>query len=61
MSGGRATTTACFTSSRRSRPTTGSLNHIGRQTFFVADGHHRYETALAYQAEIRADPAPRVS
>jgi uncharacterized protein (DUF1015 family) len=22
----------------------------------VADGHHRYETALAYQAEVRSDP-----
>jgi uncharacterized protein (DUF1015 family) len=30
---------------------------LGRQTLFVADGHHRYETALAYQAEVRADPA----
>jgi uncharacterized protein (DUF1015 family) len=32
------------------------LGHLGRQTFFIADGHHRYETALAYQAEVRADP-----
>ena len=32
------------------------LNYLGRQTLFVADGHHRYETALAYRAEIRADP-----
>lgn len=32
------------------------LNYLGRQTLFVADGHHRYETALAYQAEVRADP-----
>jgi uncharacterized protein (DUF1015 family) len=32
------------------------LGYLGRQTLFVADGHHRYETALAYQAEIRADP-----
>ena len=30
--------------------------YLGRQTLFVADGHHRYETALAYQAEVRADP-----
>ncbi|HEY6609353.1 MAG TPA: DUF1015 domain-containing protein [Candidatus Limnocylindria bacterium] len=30
--------------------------HLGRQTLYVADGHHRYETALAYQAEVRADP-----
>lgn len=33
------------------------LNHLARQTLFIADGHHRYETALAYQAEVRADPA----
>ena len=32
------------------------LGYLGRQTLFVADGHHRYETALAYQAQIRADP-----
>ena len=32
------------------------LDHLGRQTFSIADGHHRYETALAYQAEVRADP-----
>jgi uncharacterized protein (DUF1015 family) len=31
------------------------LNHLSRQTLYVADGHHRYETALAYQAEVRAD------
>jgi uncharacterized protein (DUF1015 family) len=31
------------------------LNYLARQTLFVADGHHRYETALAYQAEVRAD------
>ena len=31
------------------------LGYLGRQTLFVADGHHRYETALAYQAEVRAD------
>jgi uncharacterized protein (DUF1015 family) len=39
------------------------IGYLGRQTLFVADGHHRYETALAYQAEVRADPrwtdAPR--
>jgi uncharacterized protein (DUF1015 family) len=33
------------------------LGYLGRQTLFIADGHHRYETALAYQAEVRADPA----
>ena len=32
------------------------LSHLGRQTLYIADGHHRYETALAYQAEVRADP-----
>ena len=32
------------------------LGYLGRQTLFVADGHHRYETALAYQAEVRGDP-----
>jgi uncharacterized protein (DUF1015 family) len=33
------------------------LNHLSRQQLYIADGHHRYETALAYQAEVRADPA----
>ena len=32
------------------------LGYLGRQALFVADGHHRYETALAYQAEVRTDP-----
>ena len=32
------------------------LDYLGAQQLFVADGHHRYETALAYQAEVRADP-----
>ena len=32
------------------------VGYLGRQTLFVADGHHRYETALTYQAEVRADP-----
>jgi uncharacterized protein (DUF1015 family) len=31
------------------------LGYLSRQQLFVADGHHRYETALAYQAEIRSD------
>ena len=31
------------------------LGYLGRQTLFVADGHHRYETALAHQAEVRSD------
>ncbi|HEX2883072.1 MAG TPA: DUF1015 domain-containing protein [Candidatus Limnocylindria bacterium] len=33
------------------------LGYLGRQTLYIADGHHRYETALAYQAEVRSDPA----
>jgi uncharacterized protein (DUF1015 family) len=33
------------------------LNYLARQQLYVADGHHRYETALAYQSSIRADPA----
>lgn len=33
------------------------LNHLSRQQLYIADGHHRYETALAYQAALRADPA----
>jgi uncharacterized protein (DUF1015 family) len=32
------------------------LGHLARQRLVIADGHHRYETALAYQAEIRAHP-----
>jgi uncharacterized protein (DUF1015 family) len=32
------------------------LADLARQTLFVADGHHRYETALAHQAEVRANP-----
>ncbi len=32
------------------------LNYLSRQRLFVADGHHRYETALAYQAEVRSEP-----
>lgn len=30
--------------------------YLGRQRLFIADGHHRYETALAYQARVRSDP-----
>jgi uncharacterized protein (DUF1015 family) len=33
------------------------LGYLSRQRLYIADGHHRYETALAYQAEVRADPA----
>ena len=32
------------------------LGYLGRQTLYVADGHHRYETALAYQAKVRSAP-----
>lgn len=32
------------------------LSHLSRQRLYVADGHHRYETALAHQAEVRSDP-----
>jgi len=31
------------------------LGYLSRQRLFIADGHHRYETALAYQAAVRAD------
>jgi uncharacterized protein (DUF1015 family) len=33
------------------------LSFLSRQRLYIADGHHRYETALAYQAEVRSDPA----
>ena len=33
------------------------LSFLSRQRLYIADGHHRYETALAYQAEVRTDPA----
>ena len=32
------------------------IGYLGRQELVIADGHHRYETALAFQAEVRADP-----
>jgi len=32
------------------------IGYLAKQTLYIADGHHRYETALAYQAEVRADP-----
>jgi uncharacterized protein (DUF1015 family) len=31
------------------------LGYLSGQRLYIADGHHRYETALAYQAEVRAD------
>jgi len=33
------------------------LAFLSRQRLYIADGHHRYETALAYQAEMREDAA----
>ncbi len=33
------------------------LNHLARQVIYVADGHHRYETAIAFQSEVRSDAA----
>lgn len=35
------------------------VNYLSRQRLLVADGHHRYETALAYQASVRARPEHR--
>jgi uncharacterized protein (DUF1015 family) len=32
------------------------LGYLSRQRLYIADGHHRYETALTYQAEVRSDP-----
>jgi uncharacterized protein (DUF1015 family) len=32
------------------------LGYLARQRIYIADGHHRYETALTYQAEVRSDP-----
>jgi uncharacterized protein (DUF1015 family) len=39
------------------KPDLETLDRLSRQELYVADGHHRYETALAYQAAVRADPA----
>jgi uncharacterized protein (DUF1015 family) len=33
------------------------LTFLSKQRLYIADGHHRYETALAYQAEVRSSPA----
>lgn len=30
--------------------------YLSGQRLFIADGHHRYETALAYQAQVRSQP-----
>jgi len=32
------------------------VDELAEAQLLIADGHHRYETALAYQAEVRADP-----
>jgi uncharacterized protein (DUF1015 family) len=36
----------------------GLAAYLSRRRLVVADGHHRYETALAYQAEVRSRPIP---
>jgi uncharacterized protein (DUF1015 family) len=33
--------------------------YLSRRRLLIADGHHRYETALAYQSEVRANPVAR--
>jgi uncharacterized protein (DUF1015 family) len=40
---------------RASEPDDRLLAYLSRQRLFLADGHHRYETALTYQAEVRSD------
>ena len=35
------------------------LKYLARQQLFIADGHHRYETALAYRDEVRSKPEHR--
>ena len=35
------------------------LGYLARQQLFIADGHHRYETALAYRDEVRSTPPHR--
>ena len=35
------------------------VNYLARQRLVVADGHHRYETALAYRDEVRSRPEHR--
>jgi uncharacterized protein (DUF1015 family) len=36
----------------------GLATYLSRRRLVVADGHHRYETALTYQAEVRSGPIP---
>ncbi|HYN64136.1 MAG TPA: DUF1015 domain-containing protein [Candidatus Limnocylindrales bacterium] len=33
------------------------LSFLSKQRLYIADGHHRYETALAYHSEVRSRPA----
>ena len=52
----RATATATGTRQRSSparRPSASARPAVDRQVY-IADGHHRYETALAYRDELRA-------
>jgi uncharacterized protein (DUF1015 family) len=37
----------------------GLAAYLSRRRLVIADGHHRYETALAYQAEVRSGRAAR--
>jgi uncharacterized protein (DUF1015 family) len=37
----------------------GLASYLSRRRLVVADGHHRYETALAYQAEVRSGRVER--
>ncbi len=37
----------------------GLAAYLSRRKLVIADGHHRYETALAYQADIRSSGAAR--
>jgi uncharacterized protein (DUF1015 family) len=37
----------------------GLAAYLSRRKLVIADGHHRYETALAYQADVRASGAAR--
>lgn len=39
----------------------GLAAYLSRRRLVIADGHHRYETALAYQAEVRSDPVARAA
>jgi uncharacterized protein (DUF1015 family) len=41
---------------RTVEPTDQLLTYLGQQRLYIADGHHRYETALAYWTEVRGAP-----